>query len=71
MSLTQSSSLPGPAPSLCFICSSSEELMMDDRLMQGTGYGEAWTTTNSPGLSVFDERPSMDIPAGERLRSPI
>ena len=44
---------------------------MEDRLMQGTGNGEAWTTTASPGLSTWDVRPSIDMPAGARLRSPI
>jgi len=43
---------------------------MDDRLMQGTGNGDAWTVTDSPGLSTCDTRPSIDTPAGARLRSP-
>ena len=44
---------------------------MEDRLMQGTGNGEACMTTDSFGLSTWDVRPSIDIPAGARLRSPI
>jgi len=71
MSRTQSSSFPGLAPSLCRMCSTSDVVIIEDLLMQGTGKGEAWTTTDSPGLRTCEERPSMDIPAGARLRSPI
>ena len=71
MSRTQSSSFPGLAPSLCRMCSTSDVVMIEDLLMQGTGKGEAWTTTDSPGLRTCEDRPSMDIPAGARLRSPI
>jgi len=39
--------------------------------MHGTGKGEAWITTDSPGWRICDERPSIDMPAGARLRSPI
>ena len=44
---------------------------MEDRLMQGTGNGEAWTTTDSFGFSTWDVRPSIDMPAGARLCFPI
>ena len=71
MSRTQSSSFPGPAPSLWRICSASDVVMTEDLLMQGTGNGDACTTTDSPGLSTCEDRPSMDMPAGARLRSPI
>jgi hypothetical protein len=67
MSRTQSSSLPGGAPS----CTSLSSSAMEDRFMQGTGYGEACTVTDSPGFSVREARPSMETPAGARLRSPI
>ena len=40
---------------------------MEDRLMHGTGNGEAWTTTDSLGFSTWDVRPSIDMPAGARL----
>ena len=67
MSLTQSSSFPGPAPSEpCLLSSGST---MDDRLIQGTGYKEAWTVMASPGLSTCETWPSMDSPASARLRS--
>jgi len=45
--------------------------MIEDRLIHGTGKGEACTTTDSPGLRTRDDRPSIDMPAGARLRSPI
>ena len=41
MSRTQSSSFPGLAPSLCRICSTSDVVIIEDLLMQGTGKGEA------------------------------
>jgi len=69
MSLTQSSSFPGPAPSPCR--SSSLSSTMDERLMQGTGKGDACTVTESPGLRMCETRPSIDTPAAARLRSPM
>lgn len=68
ISRTQSSSFPGPAPSRCSSVSASA---MDDRLIQGTGNGDACTFTDSPGWSTCDVRPSIETPAGARLRSPI
>lgn len=44
---------------------------MDERLMQGTGYGEACTVTDSPGFRTCDTRPSIETPAAARERSPI
>lgn len=68
MSLTQSSSLPGPTPSSGLPWSGS---VIDDRLMQGTGYGDACTVTESPGFNTWETRPSIDTPAAARLRSLI
>lgn len=45
--------------------------MIEDRLILGTGYGDAWTLTYSPGFRICDVLPSIDTPAGDLLRSPI
>jgi hypothetical protein len=45
--------------------------VIEERLMHGTGKGDAWTVTDSPGLRTCETRPSMETPAGERERSPI
>lgn len=39
--------------------------------MQGTGYGDAWTLTYSPGCKIWEVLPSIETPAGDLLRSPI
>ena len=44
---------------------------MEERLIQGMGYGDARTVTDSPGDKTYASCPSIDTPAGARLRSPI
>jgi hypothetical protein len=68
ISRTQSSSFPGPAPSPCASRAGSE---IEDLLMQGIGCNDAPTVTDSPGFKIWETCPSMDTPAGARLRSPI
>jgi hypothetical protein len=68
MSRTQSSSLPGPAPSPWASKAGSD---IEDRLMQGMGCNDERTVTDSPGFRIWETCPSMDTPAGARLRSPI
>ena len=67
MSLTQSSSFPGPTPSDFRSCISS---LMEDRLIHGIGYRDAWTRTDSPGFKTLEDWPSMETPEGDRLLSP-
>jgi len=67
MSLTQSSSLPGPTPSDFRSCMSS---LIDDRLIQGIGYCDAWTRTDSPGFKIREDWPSIETPEEDRLLSP-
>lgn len=67
MSLTQSSSFPGPTPSDFRSCKSS---LIEDRLIHGMGYCEAWTRTASPGFRIREDCPSIETPEGERLFSP-
>ena len=69
ISRTQSSSFPGPAPSSPSRISLGSEI--DDRLMQGMGYNEARTVTDSPGLRTWETWPSIERPAGARERSLI
>lgn len=68
ISLTQSSSFPGPAPSSERSYAGSEIL---ERLIHGIGYGEARTVTESPGARTRASCPSRETPAGARERSPI
>lgn len=49
MSRTQSSSLPGPAPSPCVSKAGSD---IEDRLMQGMGCNDERTVTDSPGFRI-------------------
>ena len=67
MSLTQSSSLPGPTPSDFRSCISS---LIEDRLIHGIGYWDAWTRTDSPGFKIREDWPSIETPEADRLLSP-
>ena len=52
MSLTQSSSLPGPTPSDFRSCMSS---LIEDLLIHGIGYRDARTRTDSPGFKIRED----------------
>lgn len=67
MSLTQSSSLPGPTPSDFRSCVWS---LIEDRLIHGIGYRDAWTRTDSPGFKIRDDWPSIETPEEDLLLSP-
>lgn len=70
ISLTQSSSVPGPAPSASGPRAKAGSAILE-RFMHGMGYGEARTVTVSPGLSMRASCPSIDTFAGALERSPI